>query len=373
MRALCLRLPRTLTVFALTSALGCSGPEPTDLGQMNSDPDGGPPSTAPNEGSNFSPGSETCEELRFDGTQTAPEVMIALDQSSSMEIEGRWGAAVDAVSSVVRSLDGQVSFGLSAFGTNRFSCGSTRLVSAPQMNNADAIIDYMRRSRPEGGTPIAAVLEQIADFKADGGPLNDANGGVPDETASLAGVSAVILVTDGAPNCNARLDPNACTCTHTDQRQCARAVRERNGTLCLDDDGAAGAVERLRGLGVETHVIGYSTSQWADTLDRLAAAGTGGKYIPVNNALELEQSLQGVASGIGTCSFALEQAPADVTHVRVMLNDAQLSHQSLVDQGGWSLEGQTIQLHGSDCDLVRDEPETTLNIEVACEQVFVIR
>ncbi len=393
----------SLCLLAFSAApFGCS--QDSALGsKLDSDPDSGTATSQDNSNSaGNSPESDgTCEQLQFDATTSAPQVMIALDQSSSMEIEGRWGAAVQAVSSVVRSLENDVAFGLAAFGTNTFSCGSTRMVSAPRLGNAETIINYMSRESPRGGTPIAEILEQIATYKEDGQSL----GGLPegfgdngedrktDDSSSsqggtLQGVSTVILVTDGAPNCNHNLDAQSCVCTHPDAAECVKAREQNNSTLCLDDDEATAAVMALRKLGVETYVIGYSASEWADTLDRMARAGVEGTtedgrstagesqqgaYIPVENALQLEQSLRGVATGLGTCSFALEEEPADVTHVRVVLNGNELAHTSQVDEGGWALSGKTINLLGADCESVRDNPGTTLDIVVECEQVFFLR
>ncbi len=324
----------------------------------------------------------TCETLYLEAQGAPPEVMIAVDQSTSMLLENRWDAAVEAVSTVSQSLDDNVAFGLAAFGTSSLVCGANRIILAPATGNAKSIVNYLNGTEPLGDTPITAILERIAKLKKYGNAYSSSEyDGLPrlptsndDDIipGSFKGISSVILVTDGAPNCNLDLDPKSCTCTHHDPEVCANNQKYNNPVACLDDTAAIEAVRSLSELGIETHVIGYSSSRWETVLNKLAAAGSeGGKYIPVENALELETSLSEVALGLKSCSFELEEAPPNETYVRVLLNDSDVPHESQVDEGGWALEEKTIRLLGLDCERARSEADVVLEILVECEKVFI--
>lgn len=358
-------IPSAILLSALFAVQACAGegtlsdPIPT----MQS-PDAGltPNDAGPrtqDAASHQDPPTTTCDKLRVEATSIPARTMIVLDQSSSMNDENRWNAAREAMASVVTELQGSVAFGMVAYGTSR-SCGSTSVdfVSAPRVGNAETILDYMDSHRPIGPTPTARALRLIAERSQ----------------SDRQDISSVILVTDGAPNCNYDLDPKTCVCSNSDLEACARLREEQtHGGYCLDDDATVAAVQALRQLGIETHVIGYSVVEWADVLDRMAAAGSGGRYIPVENAIELEASLASVAGGISTCSFELNEPPQDQTYVRVALNEREVLHSSQVDAGGWELDDKTVRLLGSDCEEARTNPGAVLDVAVECEQVFVIR
>lgn len=298
----------------------------------------------------------TCEQLTVGSELEAPEVLVVFDQSNSMNEDNRWRSAVQAVGAVVVNLDLQVAFGIAFFGTGR-SCGSVDVPIPPRVGNAAAISDELDDRNPQGNTPIAPMLQLISRLK-DGENVR----GQP----TLENLKTVILMTDGSPNCNEDLDGDTCE----------RTLQSSSADIhCLDEDRTVDAVEALAMQGVSTYVIGYSVSEWKDTLDAMAAAGTpGGTYFPVENASDLEASLGGIAQGITSCSFQLENTPEDITYVSVSLNGDDVPHTSQSGSGdGWDLQGNTVELLGDDCETARNDPTAVLDIKVECEQVFVIR
>lgn len=349
-------------LFCVAALTGCScdsgnAGEGADGGGTNrgdgstSWPDGGGPSGR-NDGG-------TCEQITVGSTLEAPEVLVVFDQSLSMNTGGRWDAAVQAVGSVVVTLDLQVAFGIGFFGTgSRGACGAVDVPIPPRVGSAAEISDELNRRSPAGYTPIAPMLDLISRLKA---------GEVVSGQPPLPNLETIILMTDGAPNCNEALDGNSCTCTQPD---CSNEER-----FCLDDVRSVDAVGKLAEQGVTTYVIGYSVSEWKSTLDAMAAAGSpGGTYFPVENATDLESSLGGIAAGITSCSFELESTPEDVTYVSVTLNGDPVPHTSQSNAGdGWELQGNTVNLLGTDCAAAKSDPRAVLDIKVECEQVFVIR
>ncbi len=354
----CLRFA-SACVVAL-SLLGCSCGDGSDSGLENDGgnhiSDGGGNNNRDGGGGN---GGDACEQLTVGSTLEPPEVLVVFDQSRSMMTDGRWQAAVQAVGAVVVNLDLQVAFGIGFFGTSTSdACGAVDVPIPPRVGAAAEISDELNRRSPAGYTPIAPMLDLVSRLKA--------GEDVPGQPG-LENLETVILMTDGAPNCNEALNGDQCTCTQPD---CSNEDR-----FCLDDVRSVEAVKKLAKQGVRTYVIGYAVGAWEDTLNAMAEAGSpGGTYYLVENATDLESSLGGIAQGITSCSFQLESTPDDITYVSVTLNDQPVAHRSQSDEGGgWELRGNVVELLGADCDSAKNDPNAVLDIVVECEQVFAIR
>ena len=82
----------------------------------------------------------------------------------------------------------------------------------------------MDSENPNGGTPTGASLQVALQYLA--GRQN----GRP---------QAVVLATDGAPNCAAGYNPQACVCTAAAGQSCV------DSSQCLDEDGAVASVDAL--------------------------------------------------------------------------------------------------------------------------------
>src|SRR5687767_1668364 len=159
-------------------------------------------------------------------TRARPAVMFVLDRSRSMAetISGRsrWTVLTDALASTLPSVNDTMHIGALIYPlrTNQ-SCEVPKTPDIPLgTNNVSALITRMRALGPNGSTPTADALENagkvIVGFRAA-------------QTAR-----ALVLATDGAPGCNAALDPKTCRClTGT----ACTAMR------CLDD---ARTVSRIR-------------------------------------------------------------------------------------------------------------------------------
>jgi hypothetical protein len=187
----------------------------------------------------------------------------------------------------------------------------------------------------------------------------------------MPGENVVLLVTDGAPNCNGRLDPNTCRCTAPYPEECLEWSDPYN---CLDDEAAVNAVRALRTGGIRTFVIGYDTGRFADVMDRMAAEGGTGHttHFPVSSGAALEGALRDIGGSVVPCRYELDRAPGDVRFVRVLVDGATLDHTSVWgDGGGWALEGdRTVVLLGESCASVQDGAAHTVEVIVECEPVI---
>jgi hypothetical protein len=239
--------------------------------------------------------------------------------------------------------------GLSIFPSDS-TCGATNAIrkDIPQTTQpgaaedatlqqaADAINTDIGTITPGGGTPI-------------GNSLNWVRSNVPRLKDELR-QNFVLLLTDGAPNCNAQHPATtlaACRCV------LVSCGSEPNITKigCLDDEGSTRAVQALKDQNIRTIVVGFGADAAGgdafNALNDMASAGgfarqcpngtdaecgsgnvclsTGEcqkKYYAATNATELATALATIASGLDPdpCGFRLDTVPSDNEFISVLLN-----------------------------------------------------
>jgi hypothetical protein len=197
-----------------------------------------------------------------------------------------------------------------------------------------------------GGTPTAASLQLMGQF-----------GGL---TANDGRADYVLLLTDGAPNCNANnrnqscvANNPRCNCTLTNNPTGCDLGSTACATGCLDRDGSVDEVKGLRSKNITTIVIGFgaATSAGAGPATLQAMAEAGGylrqcgnnsdcgsnntcegataqakglcqkKYFQAANGAELAKALKEILDSVlPTCSFQLSQTPADPKLIAVTID-----------------------------------------------------
>lgn len=296
---------------------------------------------------------DICEVVNVMAERTIPNVLIVLDRSASMNDDNRWTQAVPAVNNVVANLDDTIAFGLMLFplpGGDNCSTGS--VVVSPATGTASAIATALSGTSPGGYTPSALSLDAA----------RTALGGV-------TGDSYILFVTDGAPNCNAGLNKNTCTCTYGNDGCDGPGL---GATLCLDDDRTVASVAALATSVIPTYVIGFDATAWSGVLNDMAAAGGTERntYISVSDGTALETQLADLAGQVVSCTYELETEPSDYRYVSVTLDNVAIPHTSQTnDDSGWSLTGQTIELLGATCAALQATENADLKIKVECEAV----
>lgn len=268
------------------------------------------------------------------------DLLLVVDRSGSMsEVPGgaalsKWDQVRSVVGNVAQDLDDSYGFGLMFYpagATQTLQCVGGDVVVDIADNNGQAINDAFGATGPGGGTPTAATL-QVA-----GAHLHNRLTSRP---------QAVVLATDGAPNCNAANDINTCVCSQTDN--CTHAY------ACLDDIATVNAVSGLANDGVATFVIGIPGSElFADVLDAMATAGgtaTNGArhYYDTSSASDLEQALRAIGQRVSQCRFELQSDPMS-SSLSVRVNgQAVVRDPGRVD--GWDYVGaRTIEFFGPAC------------------------
>jgi len=201
-------------------------------------------------------------------------------------------------------------------------------------NAADAVAAALEAIPPAGATPTSSSLEVAAQAF----PANDPR------------PKLVVLLTDGAPNCNANVAIDQTTCGGD---RCTMTC-DTNGVAtdargCLDQSGLIAAIDDLHNQGISTFVIGfgadvttgaaYLTLNEAAQHGGLAQSGTPSFY-PASNDAELQHALQQV-QGNPTCTYDLGGTPvsADTLEVQVTFCGQQ---PELVAASHFSLNGQLL-------------------------------
>jgi hypothetical protein len=306
----------------------------------------------------------TCTDHELDIERVYPGVFILLDRSRSMKMRNDvtheewdyWTPAVDGINSIVGALEEEVAFGLGLFpdpamDEERPNCFAMPSASNPvRMSNADAIAGTLARAgEPFGGTPTAGSLEAV---------LPALGIYVPLRTASI------LLVTDGAPNCNWGLDPGTCECTRPDG-PCEVE------TQCLDDVRTYSMLEELRTEhGVETYVVGLvggAGGDWGHVMHGMAAAGGTGEAVLVDDPDDVEPVIEEFARQIVPCLFDVD--PGELRDLdELLFNVGGVTWaRDTARLYGWDLvEADRIRFFGEPCDTILASGATTVHGFIPC-------
>jgi hypothetical protein len=239
--------------------------------------------------------------------------------------------------------------------------------------NGPVLSDLLGRlgnNAPSGGTPTAATLRALQ--------------------SSIVGLEGkktyVVLITDGAPNCNLalRCEVDACipniehlsvsgvACDDT-YNCCSPKV---SGGDCVDADASEAAVADYEKAGVDTFVVGMPGSEaYRTMLNRLAVAGNTArsgdtKYYEVSDTDQLNGALRSIGARVAiSCDLPLAEVPADPNLVNVYFDDQVVSKS---DEDGWHyLDESTIQFVGATCDTLSSGD--VLNVQVLSGCPTVVR
>ncbi|HKP63128.1 MAG TPA: hypothetical protein VJV78_40605 [Polyangiales bacterium] len=171
--------------------------------------------------------------------------------------------------------------------------------------------------------------------------------------AKLEGPLAVVILTDGEPNCD------------TNVQQVTQQVTQWHGQM------------------INTHVIGLPGSQMAaQILTSLAMAGGTDKYLEPTNATELEAKIRAILTstirqGFESCTFHLDKATEvpDKLHLVVTEGGADkdvprdLSKlPNWGDEAGWSVNsaGDTVELKGRLCEMAKEGTFEGIRFDYGC-------
>lgn len=306
-----------------------------------------------------SPVMDSCVVTTVALTQRSVEAMFVIDRSGSMnfDLEGRmggvpvrWDVLRSGLAQSLPAYQSIVDMG-AYFYPAQFDGSFTRpcrlatsIDVVPARNNVAAILDQFDHTSPYGATPTVDALERAGQFV------------LSRMTRSHRG--AIVLATDGGPNCNAALNPATCQCTGTNET--GMPTCNGMGYFCLDDMRAVDTVTRFASLGIPTYVIGIDDPmhpEYTDTLNRVAVAGGhpavgATQFFSIRNVAGLVDAFNVIQQSIARCSFVLPAASRDPDLFAVQIAGV-FETRDTTHTDGWdwtSGDFDEIALYGGACE-----------------------
>lgn len=295
-----------------------------------------------------------CLEGRFTLTPAVPVVVLVLDSSGSMDeafvgASSKWDALVSSLRMTLPAVDRTMELGLLLFPVSRQQTCSSFVVPnpAPATGQVSTILSTLSRTMPAGGTPTADAIQAATASL------------LTRRTASAA--RALVLATDGVPNCNSSLTPATCLCL----------MPPCSSLTCVDEDRSVLRVSNALDAGIPTYVIGIESpgQTFTGILDRLAVAGgrpkSGGpeRYYSASSAAELSQAFSTIRDQVGRCAYLTSSVPNATGSIRVEIDG------QVVPLDGWAWTDRPngeLAFLGRTCD--QAVAARRLEVVVACGQ-----
>lgn len=339
-------------------------------------------------------------------------IYFVVDKSGSMDEDAagfggtKWDALRGAVSSVTSTLtSGSIDYGLAAFpnptntqcennSNEGFSCtvacAAGIEVGAMGQTSATEVNQSLNSIAPFGGTPTASTLRALKT--------------TIENLAAIDRPLALVLATDGAPNCAvttglANGDPGTTNCATqfgqgsvctSDARVCTGSggacdtdAECGNGDQCLAqstahcapfnclDLSAINRVQDIARLGVDVHVVGINapsanpaSDPFVQTLNAMAVAGGAPlsgttRFHAATDTDALQSSLQAITRQILACSIAVPFDLGDGTGISLKVGETPILRNT-TRTNGWDIVGPNqIQLFGAACDRATETVAST--------------
>jgi hypothetical protein len=311
-------------VITLPSSGGNAG-LPGVVGDGGGALDGGPPAVL-------------CGNTTITPDRAPVDVLIVLDRSASMyysiaedcycvasigggatgplcanatNCSNRWDAVSSALGQTMNAMP-TLHWGIEMFSTP--GAGACTVSATPQVafgtaDSAAAVQSAIARGAPTGNTPTAAAIQAATAY-------------LP--TLSDGYKKAILLATDGAPNCY-------------------------GGDVNNIDDMPATleAIAAAYALDIPVYVVGIGPS--VGNLDSMAQAGGTGSYYPASSPQQLFDALSAISKIVATtCTFQTPMPPPDDSKVWVYV-DKQLVEEDAADGWAFGATSSTIVLTGNTC------------------------
>lgn len=301
----------------------------------------------------------TCGDTTITPNRAPADILIVLDRSASMNYSisadcycsvgaggtgqgqvcpnaagctDRWTSVKSAVSQTVTA-NTSINWGLEFFAapstssTNGDNCAVSMI---PQVEitsaSAAAVQAQIAGTSPSSYTPTASAINAASMY------LQTVNDGNP---------KAILLATDGEPNCGSNRTSTASDLPNT-----------------------IAAIQSAASFGFPVYVVGIGPS--VTNLDSMAQAGGTTNYYPATSPQDLTSALDKISKIVAlTCNFQTPQTPPDVSQVFVYV-DKNLVTQN--DPNGWTFGATTsdIVLTGTLCDSVLAGQASTVQIIFGC-------
>jgi hypothetical protein len=313
-----------------------------------------------------------CSQGTIQFVRASPMAMFVIDRSGSMTMpidgpiagETRWEALTAALASVLSPVDESLAVGAMIFpaASSRDSSGcpvASKADLVPATGNVGALIELMTSSRPNGSTPTEVAIQTAAELL------------LRRRAAGLA--RALVLATDGAPNCNSSLDPHVCRCAAP-----AGTISCSKSWQCLDDMRTAKTIASYEQQGLPTYVLGIETqedTQFTDVLNAMAMAGGRAfvgrekNYYVATSHADLVSAIKAILDQVGACVYLTTSAPDPTISMKLRIDGTELRP----DQWIWSDQrnGEVLLL-GDACQAATGHSVTAIAALTDCQDEYPI-
>ncbi len=352
-----------------------------------------PPSPQPNR----CPGQDPIDPSELCGNEVIPvevkrpNLYFLLDVSGSME--DRIGARLSkleaskaAILRVAEVHGHRLNYGLATFPSSSAECAPGREVFRTREGDALKCGEFVK------GPAYRSFQRVVEDIRSAGGtPLTPTLEAIERKIRALPGTTSLILLTDGAPNCNpdARCDASDCSLSLAQAQvgdiQCSNRTNccdprltgdlvADPGTFCLDSEASVELIEELRTQGIMTYVIGVPGAEIArDLMNALAEAGGAPrsgttKYFDVRDEKGLDDAFAEIGVEVAqSCSLELENPPKDAVQLNVYLDGVVLPSRSA---DGWGYREGQVTLLGESCARVQRGEVREIRVVLGCDLVL---
>ena len=296
-----------------------------------------------------------CVPGRFALEHAIAQLMFVIDRSGSMAFDlrsdtrqgpSRWATLENGLRQTAIPLTKQVAMGAKFFpepvgdfaGVDESCRSDLGVAIAPALDNAYKILDVFAKTRPRGGTPTAEAVRIAAEYVASQRKIG----------------RAIVLATDGAPNCNGALPSSTCVCT------IASCDRSAGAFDCLDDARTVNVIgDIFTTRQIPVYVVGIGGGElpaYIQTLDAMAVAGgragpTSPKYYDVQTPAQMSSALTTIRDSVTRCTYLTPSVPTDANAISIEI-DGVLVKRDPNHVDGWDWVDQTygvIGLFGSAC------------------------
>jgi hypothetical protein len=336
--------------------------------------------------------SGPCGEQSIPAITNPPNISFIIDHSASMGDEladsglSKYENARVALSHVLKAVGHRINYGATVFpglaDVTGCEAGDELMKVAPGDPPSYALAgtsgprlkDLLKRlsiASVDGGTPAAPTLSKSLTA-----------------LQALEGETYVVLITDGAPNCNADLFCTAQGCIPNIEGLSAGGLDCRTGVncceptgqfpdanlSCIDAQATLDAVQALSDAGISTFVVGMPGSEpYERLLSSMAEIGGTAragdlKYYSVSDIAALEESLKAIAASISiSCDLPLDYEPPDPDFVNVYFDGVLVEYDP---EAGWEwTKDGHVAIRGASCDELSAGDVLEVQILAGCKTV----
>jgi len=338
--------------------------------------------------------ADLCGNQEIPAISDPPNLYFIVDRSGSMSTllpgsqYSKYENARIAISVMLRAIGHRVDYGAAVFPafSNPDGCTAGMQVFPTEAGDPPSyalagkngpvlqtLLDRLGAVAPTGGTPTAQTLRDLE----------------PTISGLSGNKTYVVLMTDGAPNCNVNLTCKADECIPNIEHESigtkaceapvnccdARQVGESGIGYCVDSADTIAAVTDYEQAGIDTFVVGMPGSeQYAALLSKLAGGGntarpSGTAYYAVSDTAELTAALKAIGAKVAiTCDLPLSVKPEDVGMVNVYFDGITVPFD--VSDGWHWIEGQnSIRFEGAACSTLSSGNVVQVQVLAGCPTV----